>query len=149
MKAFENSSRRQKRSNVKVCLFVSRRDCSIIAVVFFLMFALYIYHMINILESYRRDDIIFVSSTISSFLPVTTAPKKNISPFDDKTAVIPIYFVNLDSSKDRRKEFENEFSLLPKESNLSLHRVSGVSIDDVKQMLNEKQLLLNDFVIQK
>lgn len=99
--------------------------------------------MINFLESFRRDDIIPVSSTIS-FSPVTTAPKKNISPFDDKTAVIPIYFVNLDSSKDRRKEFENEFSLLPKESNLSLHRVSGVSIEDVKQMMNEKQLLLND-----
>ena len=143
MKAFENSSRRPKRSNSKICLFVSRRDASIMAVVVFFMFALYIYHMINFLESFRRDDIIPVSSTIS-FLPVTTSPKKNISPFDDTTAVIPIYFVNLDSSKDRRKEFENEFSLLPKESNLSLHRVAGVSIEDIKQMLNEKQLLLND-----
>lgn len=68
--------------------------------------------------------------------------------FSDESIMIPIYFVNLDSSPDRRKEIENDFANFDEDlkAHLELHRVSAVTIDDVKQMMEENTFLLNNNV---
>lgn len=62
--------------------------------------------------------------------------------------MVPIYYINLDSSMDRRDDLVQDFSVLSKDlsSSLSLHRVPAVTVEDVKQMLKAQQFLLNNNV---
>ena len=58
---------------------------------------------------------------------------------------VPIFFINLDRSTDRRQSFEKDFDALPENlsAGLQLQRISAVTTTEVQSMLDNGSFILN------
>lgn len=80
---------------------------------------------------------------------VTPAPvvkdDSTITGEEEKSDRVPIFFINLDSSTDRRQSFEKDFAALPENlsSGLQLQRISAVTTTEVQSMLENGSFVLN------
>jgi len=64
---------------------------------------------------------------------------------EKKTHRVPIFFINLDESTDRRQSFEKDFAALPENlsSGVQLQRISAVATTEVQSMLENGSFVLN------